>query len=118
MSVMTRAATYPGLAILGWGGLAGLFSHPALIALAVALFVMAGVSLFVVGNLSSGVREDRSNRRFITIFGLIGLLDGFLPAWTDRQGFWTIGGEAIRWLGVVLFAAGGALRLWPVAVLG
>ncbi len=54
----------------------------------------------------------------ITIFGLIGLLDGFLPAWTDRQGFWTIGGEAIRWLGVVLFAEGGALRLWPVAVLG
>jgi protein-S-isoprenylcysteine O-methyltransferase Ste14 len=25
---------------------------------------------------------------------------------------------AIRWLGVVLFAAGGALRIWPVFVLG
>jgi protein-S-isoprenylcysteine O-methyltransferase Ste14 len=29
-----------------------------------------------------------------------------------------IDGAAIRWLGVVLFAAGGALRLWPVVVLG
>jgi protein-S-isoprenylcysteine O-methyltransferase Ste14 len=26
--------------------------------------------------------------------------------------------DAIRWLGVVLVAAGGALRLWPVLVLG
>jgi protein-S-isoprenylcysteine O-methyltransferase Ste14 len=27
-------------------------------------------------------------------------------------------GEAIRWLGVALFAGGGALRIWPVFVLG
>ena len=31
---------------------------------------------------------------------------------------WTIDGEAIRWLGVALFAGGGALRIWPVFVLG
>jgi protein-S-isoprenylcysteine O-methyltransferase Ste14 len=31
---------------------------------------------------------------------------------------WTLDGDAIRWLGVALFAAGGALRLWPVFVLG
>jgi protein-S-isoprenylcysteine O-methyltransferase Ste14 len=27
-------------------------------------------------------------------------------------------GEAIRWLGVALFAGGGALQIWPVFVLG
>jgi protein-S-isoprenylcysteine O-methyltransferase Ste14 len=32
--------------------------------------------------------------------------------------FWTLNGDAVRWLGVILFAAGGALRLWPVVVLG
>ena len=42
----------------------------------------------------------------------------YLPAYTDRKGFWTLDGDAIRWLGVVLFAAGGALRIWPVFVLG
>ena len=35
---------------------------------------------------------------------LIGLLDAYLPAYTDRYGFWTLDGDAIRWLGVVLFA--------------
>jgi isoprenylcysteine carboxyl methyltransferase (ICMT) family protein len=50
--------------------------------------------------------------------GWLGLLDGFLPAWTDRTGIWTLDGDAIRWLGVLLFAAGGALRFWPVFVLG
>src|SRR3974390_1490122 len=32
--------------------------------------------------------------------------------------FWNIDGDSVRWLGVALFAAGGALRLWPVFVLG
>jgi len=49
---------------------------------------------------------------------LIGVLAAYLPAYTDREGFWTFDGDAIRWLGVVLFAAGGALRIWPVFVLG
>jgi protein-S-isoprenylcysteine O-methyltransferase Ste14 len=46
------------------------------------------------------------------------LFDAYLPAYTDRKEFWSLDGDAIRWLGVVLFAAGGALRIWPVFVLG
>ena len=109
---------YLGLAILGWGGFSAFFSHPALIALAILLFLLTGVALFSGGNLSSGVREDRANRWVIVAFGLIGLLDAYLPAYTDRRGFWTLDGDTIRWLGVGLFAAGGALRIWPVFVLG
>ncbi len=116
--IVLGTATYLGLAVLGWGGLAAFFSHPPLIAIAVALFGIAGAALFAGGNLSSGVREDRSNRWVIAAFALIGLLAGFLPAYTDRLGFWTIDGDTIRWIGVVLFTAGSALRLWPVFVLG
>jgi protein-S-isoprenylcysteine O-methyltransferase Ste14 len=68
--------------------------------------------------LSPGVREDRGNRWVIAAFGLIGVLAAYLPAYTDRGGFWTLDGETVRWLGVVLFTAGGGLRLWPVFVLG
>ena len=116
--IVVGTAAYLGLAVLGWGGLAAFFSHPALIALAVALFALSGLALFAGGNLSSGVREDRGNRWVLVTFALLGLLDAFLPAWTDRTEFWTLDGDTIRWLGVVLFAAGGALRLWPVFVLG
>jgi protein-S-isoprenylcysteine O-methyltransferase Ste14 len=109
---------YLGLAILGRGGFAAFFSHAALIALAIVLVVLSGVALFSGGNLSPGEREDRGNRWVLVAFGLIGLLLAYLPAYTDRTDFWTLDGDAVRWLGVVLFAAGGALRIWPVFVLG
>ncbi|HEX3494525.1 MAG TPA: isoprenylcysteine carboxylmethyltransferase family protein [Methylocella sp.] len=116
--IMGGTAAYFGLAVLGWGGFAAFFSHPALSALAVALFVIAGVAFFAGGNLSPGVREDRDNRWVIAAFALIGLLAAYLPAYTDRKEFWTIDGDTVRWIGVVLFTAGSALRLWPVFVLG
>ena len=109
---------YLGLAIYGLGGFAAFFSHPALIALAVALFLLTGAALFSEGNLSPGEREDRANRWVIVAFALIGVLSAYLPAYTDRKDFWTLDGETIRWIGVALFAIGGALRLWPVFVLG
>jgi protein-S-isoprenylcysteine O-methyltransferase Ste14 len=109
---------YIGLAILGWGGFHRFFSHPSLIALTVVLFALSAVALFSRGNLSSGEREDRANRWVIAALGLLGTLAAFLPAYTDRKGFWTFDGDVMRWLGVILFAAGGALRLWPVFVLG
>jgi len=109
---------YLGLAILGWGSFAAFFSHPALIALVIVGFVLTGVALFSGGNLSPGEREDRGNRWVLAAFGVIGLLLAYVPAYTDRTDVWTLDGDAIRWLGVVLFAAGGALRIWPVFVLG
>ncbi len=116
--VIISTAAYLALAVFGVGGFAAFFSHPALIALSVALFVMAGASLFTSGNLSPGEREDRSNRWVLAVFLIIGLLAGYLPAYTDRKAFLTFDGETIRWIGVFLFAAGGALRIWPIFVLG
>jgi len=116
--VFAGTAAYLGLAILGWGGWTAFFAHPARVALAVVLFVLSGVSLVAGGNLRRGLREDRSNRWVIVALVLLGLLAAYLAPYTDRKAFWTIDGEPMRWLGVVLFAAGGALRIWPVFVLG
>jgi len=116
--VVVGAAAYLYLAVLGLGGFAAFFSHPPLIALAVALFALSGAALVAGGNLSPGLREDRGNRWVIAVFALIGLVDAYLPAWTDRKEFLTLDGDAVRWLGVALFASGGALRIWPVFVLG
>jgi len=116
--VVAGVAVSFGLAILGAGGFAAYFAHPALVALAVAVGVLTVAALFAGGNLSTGEREDRSNRWVLGAFAALGLLDAYLPAYTDRMSFWTLDGDTIRWLGVVLFAGGGALRLWPVVVLG
>ncbi|KAF2394353.1 methyltransferase family protein [Pseudomonas frederiksbergensis] len=109
---------YLGLAVWGLGGFAAFFSHGSLVVVALATVVMAVASLFTEVNLSSGEREDRANRWVLPVFGVIGLLSGYLPAYTDRIDFWTFGGEGVRWLGALLFILGGALRLWPVFVLG
>lgn len=116
--IIIGGCAYTGLAILGWGGFRAFFSHPALIALMLVLLVLSVVSFFAGGNLSPGVREARSNRWVLPVFGVIGLVNAYLPAYTDRKELWTVDGDMIRWLGVVLFAAGGALRIWPVFVLG
>jgi protein-S-isoprenylcysteine O-methyltransferase Ste14 len=115
---LISALAYFGLAILGWGGFGPFFSHPPLVALTIAGCVMFAVAPFSGGNISPGEREDRSNRWVLAAFGVLGFLGAFLPAYTDRKDFWTIDGDAMRWVGVILFAGGGALRLWPVFVLG
>jgi protein-S-isoprenylcysteine O-methyltransferase Ste14 len=116
--VFVAVGVQVGLIVLGMGGLALFFAHPALKALAVVGLVLLVVSIFTEGNLSRGERENRDNRWVLIVFGFLSLLVSYLPPYTDRMEFWTIDGETTRWIGVGLFAAGGAIRLWPVFVLG
>jgi protein-S-isoprenylcysteine O-methyltransferase Ste14 len=116
--MLIASAAYIGLAVLGWGGFARFFAQPALTALTVVLAAVTVAAFFAGGNISTGVKEDRGNRWVLPVLVGIGLVQGYLPAWTDRHGVLTIDGDTVRWLGVVLFAVGGVLRLWPVYVLG
>jgi protein-S-isoprenylcysteine O-methyltransferase Ste14 len=116
--VGVSSALYLGLAILGWGGFAAFFSHDALIGLTAAYVIVCIAALFAGGNISPGEREDRGNRWVLVAFTVLGLLNGWLPAYTDRNEIWAIDGDAVRWIGVVVFFLGSALRLWPVYVLG
>ena len=109
---------YLGLAILGAGGFAAFFSHPPLIAVTIVFFALLCAAGFSAGNISPGEREDRSNRWVLPVIALLSYVSAYVPAYTDRIGFWTIDGDGVRWLGAALFAAGGVLRLWPVFVLG
>jgi len=107
-----------GLAIAGWGGWSAFFGHPAFRALAGVTVVLAALAIFSGGSLSTGEQEDRGNRWVLAAFGAIALLMAFLSAYTDRIALWTLDGEAIRWVGVVVCFLGGVLRIWPVYVLG
>jgi protein-S-isoprenylcysteine O-methyltransferase Ste14 len=109
---------YLGLAVLGSGGIRHFFRHPSRIVLTVASLAMASTAFFSEANLSSGEREDRSNRWIFVPLLVIGFLSAYLPAYTERKGRWILDGNPVCWLGVFLYGAGGALRIWPVFVLG
>jgi protein-S-isoprenylcysteine O-methyltransferase Ste14 len=111
-------AAYLGLAIAGGGGARRFFSYPPLTAVTVVTIALGFAALFSEGHIGAGVKEDRSNRWVIAALGALGVLDAWLPAYTDRIDFLTFGGDAARWLGVLLYTAGGVLRLAPVFVLG
>ena len=106
------------LAVWAWGGWKPFFAHPALVALAWVTVGLMAVVPFTSGNASTGVREDRGNRWVFGVFSVVAILVSFLPAYTDRIGFLTIDGDTTRWIGILLYAGGGVLRVWPVFVLG
>ncbi|HEU5402974.1 MAG TPA: isoprenylcysteine carboxylmethyltransferase family protein [Terriglobales bacterium] len=106
-----------GLAIAGWGGWTPFFRHPALRALAAVTVVLTLMAVPSGGGLSTGEKEDRSNRWVIGAITIIGLLMSFFSAYTDRIGFWTLDGDTMRWTGVAVCFVGGLVRIIPVYVL-
>jgi protein-S-isoprenylcysteine O-methyltransferase Ste14 len=106
-----------GLAIAGWGGWRSFFAHPAFRALAIVTVLLAALAIPSGGGISAGEREDRSNRWVLGAFGVIALLMAALSSYTDRIGFWTLDGDALRWVGVVACFLGGVLRILPVYAL-
>jgi protein-S-isoprenylcysteine O-methyltransferase Ste14 len=106
------------LAAWGEGGFGAYFADSARTMLIIVTFLLTVAAVFTQGNISRGEKEDRGNRWVLWVVLAVGTLDGWLPAYSDRMGLLTFGGEDVRWLGVVLFAVGGILRLWPVFILG
>ena len=106
------------VAIYLLGGWKAFVTHPSLIALVVVTIAMLCIAPFSNVNLNSGEKEDRANRWVFVAFSIIALASAVIPPYTDRIDFWTIDGETTRWIGVGVYALGGALRLYPVFILG
>ncbi|HUA92576.1 MAG TPA: isoprenylcysteine carboxylmethyltransferase family protein [Terracidiphilus sp.] len=106
-----------GLAIAGWGGWSAFFAHAALQALVWVTLALVVLAAFSGGGMNTGEKEDRSNRWVLAAFTIIAMLMSYFSPYTDRIGFWTLDGDAARWAGVVICAAGGVLRILPVYVL-
>jgi protein-S-isoprenylcysteine O-methyltransferase Ste14 len=113
VSIMVQFA----LAIAGWGGWSRFFAHRPFRALALTTVVLSALAIPSGGDLSTGEKEDRSNRWVLRAFGVISVLMAFFSSYTDRIGFWTLDGEVVRWVGVVVCFFGGLLRIIPVYVL-
>lgn len=106
------------LAIAGWGGWTAFFSHPPFRVLVAVWVILGALAVFSGGGITKGEKEDRSNRWVLAAFSLIALLMAFFCSYTDRINFFTLDGETLRWVGVVVCFLGGVLRIIPVYVLG
>jgi len=106
-----------GLAIAGWGGWHPFWVHPAFWGLAAVTVVLMAVAVPSGGSMNAGEKEDRGNRWVLVAFSILALLGAFFSSYTDRIGFWTLDGDAMRWTGVIVCFLGGILRLIPVYVL-
>ena len=96
MLITTASMTlYIGLPIWGWGGWSAYMAHPARAGAVVALVVLSAVAMFTSGNISSGRREDTTNRWIFVPFLILGFLLGWLPAYTDRREIGTVDGDAV-----------------------
>jgi protein-S-isoprenylcysteine O-methyltransferase Ste14 len=113
-----NVALYIGLAAWGWGGWSALMAHPARAGAVVATILASVAAMFTSGNISGGRREDTTNRWILLPFMVIGLVLGWLPAYTDRRDIGTVDGDVVRYLGAAIYVVGIALRLAPVFVLG
>ena len=113
--------TLPILALVvwGWGDCRSFFSHPA--RTGVVVLALSGAVAFGFSGSSSygtGRREDPSSRWIFIPLILLAIAFAWLPPHLDRLNRWTIDGDTIRYLGLIVTAIGGYIRLATVFELG
>jgi protein-S-isoprenylcysteine O-methyltransferase Ste14 len=107
-----------GLAAWGWGGVEGLVGNPVRAWGLLVIGVAAGVSLFSGIHLGGCGRADAFGQWRLLPLSLISLGMAVVPAYCDRRGIGTIGGEFVRYLGLGLLLVGAIYRVGPMFVLG
>jgi protein-S-isoprenylcysteine O-methyltransferase Ste14 len=113
--------TLPFLALViwGWGDWTTFFSSPA--RTGVIILALAGAIAYCFSassGLGVGRREDPSSRWIFIPLIIIALAFAWLPPHLDRLTRWTIDGNTIRYVGLIITAIGGFVRLATVFELG
>jgi protein-S-isoprenylcysteine O-methyltransferase Ste14 len=113
--------TLPFLALVvwGWGDWRTFFSHP--VRIGIILLAFAGAIAFGFSGSSSvgvGRREDASSRWLFLPLIIVGIAFAWLPPRLDRLDLWTIDSDAVRYLGLIVTAIGGYIRVATVFELG
>jgi protein-S-isoprenylcysteine O-methyltransferase Ste14 len=107
------------LVIWGWGDWTTFFSNPARTG-AIVLALIGAIAYGFSGSSGCGVgrREDPSSRWIFIPLIVIAAVFAWLPPHLDRLNRWSIDGDRIRYLGLILTAIGGFVRIFTVFELG
>jgi protein-S-isoprenylcysteine O-methyltransferase Ste14 len=107
------------LTILGWGDWRTFFSNPA--RAGVIILALAGAIAYAFSGSSGlgiGRREDPSSRWIFIPLIIIAIVFAWLSPYLDRLNCWTIDGDTVRYLGLIITAIGGFVRVATVFELG
>ena len=113
--------TLPFLALVmwGWGDWTTFFSHPA--RTGVIILALAGAIAYAFSGssgLGKGRREDPSSRWIFVPLIVTAIVFAWLPPHLDRLNRCTIDGDTVRYLGLMITAIGGVVRVATVFELG
>ncbi len=107
------------LTIWGWGDWTTFFSNPA--RTGVIILALAGAIAYAFSGSSGlgiGQREDPSSRWIFIPLIIIAIVFAWLPPHLDRLDRWTIDGDIVRYVGLIITAIGGFVRVATVFELG
>jgi protein-S-isoprenylcysteine O-methyltransferase Ste14 len=108
-----------GLTILAWGDWNTFFAHPArtsLIVFSVVLTLIVGFS--GTSGLSSGKSHSPESKRILLPIIALFLVMILVPPYCDRRDLFTIDGDIIRYLGLVICVVGSVIRIAAIFALG
>jgi protein-S-isoprenylcysteine O-methyltransferase Ste14 len=118
-SAIFGLAVQIGLTILAWGDWNTFFVHPArtsLIVFSVVLTLIVGFS--GTSGLSSGKSHSPESKRILLPIIALSLVMIPIPPYCDRRDLFTIDGDMIRYLGLVICMVGSVIRIAAVFALG
>src|SRR6266581_1590762 len=113
--------TVPFLALViwGWGDWTTFFAHPA--RTSVIILSLAGAIAYAFSGSSGlgiGRHEDPSSRWIFIPLIVIAIAFAWLPPHLDRLDRWTIDGDTVGYVGLIITAIGGFVRVATVFELG
>ena len=104
---------------LGRGDWLAYFQSPARVGMIVVSLILGVAAVFSrSGGMNPGKKEDRRNRWIFAPLMALTLAMVVLPPYLDGRNLWVADAAVTPYVGLALFALGGALRIAPVFVLG
>ena len=107
------------LMVMAWGSWDGFFAHPVRVGVVALHLVMIPVMTLSTSGRSKGLKHSADWKPFFPLLMFHSLFTAWVMPYMDARDLWVLpGGDALRWAGLVVLAAGVALRLGPMLELG
>jgi protein-S-isoprenylcysteine O-methyltransferase Ste14 len=119
VGIPLNVALFLFLMVLGWGSWNGFFASPVRLGVVLIHIAMTPVMTLCTSGRSRGIAHAPDWRPFFPLLVLHTLFTAWVLPYMDARDLAVLpGGDAVRWCGLVILAAGAALRVWPMIALG